>query len=336
VQWVLTTVGALVVGLVTNVVYDVVKYGAVRWPAVLMDRRSLPPAARAYDSATDGLYPFVTWSRERRLTPETLRTSYVGQLRRGHVLVGDAWDEGVRRFEASGDRGRTAYIAGLEVDTGEHPAARDLRVVIAESRYAQCLAAKTLVSADSAAQDRVLDAVRQGSHHFVTVAPPTMVSVCVAVLSAENRMLTLRRSLAVRTYPGQWTVGINESMKYSDEPGREEDFFALVRRGLQEELGLGVDNYGKIAISWLGWSGDAACYVLVATVRSTLRSAQIDELRAQCHSVYEHDLAAWLPMTRSRIARIIGSSGSGPDAAQQWSYLAPLVATELWRSRHTV
>jgi isopentenyldiphosphate isomerase len=265
-----------------------------------------------------------------------LRTSFVGQLQRSHILVGDVWHEGVRQFEAAGERGRTAYIAGLEVDTGEHPDAHDFRVVIAESKYSQCLAAKTLVSADSDAQGRVLDAVRQGSHHFVTVAPPTMVSVCVAVLSAENRMLTLRRSLAVRTYPGQWTVGINESMKYSDEPGREEDFFALVRRGLQEELGLGANDYGKIAISWLGWSGDAACYVLVATVRARLRSTQIDELRAQCHSVDEHDLAVWLPMTRSHIARITVPGGRGPDAAHLWSYLAPLVATELWRSRHIV
>ncbi|MFD1919473.1 hypothetical protein [Streptomyces beijiangensis] len=252
------------------------------------------------------------------------------------MLSGVDWDDGVRRFEAAGERGSTAYISGLEVDTGEHPAAHAFHVTVAESRYSECLAAKSLLDSGPDVQDRVLGAIQQGSRGFARTAPPTMVSACVAVISSENRLLALRRSLAVRTFPGQWTVGINESMKYSDEPGREEDLFGLVRRGLQEELGMEEGDYGKVAISWLGWSNAAGCYVLVASVRSTLRSSEIDESRNRCHSVYEHDLTAWLPITRSQISKIIENSEPGPDRIHNWSYLAPLVASEVWRFRDVV
>ena len=331
-QWVFATLGALVLGLATNAVYDLVKHGAVRRPFV-GDRSSLPSAARSYDSTADGLYPFVTWSRSRQLVPERLETAYVGRLERRHVLSGDPWDRHVRDFEESGERGRTAYISALEVDTGEHPGAHAFRVTIAESSYAQCLTTKALLDSGEPVRGHVLTTVREGARAFARVAPPTMVSACVAVINSENRLLALRRSLAVRTYPAQWTVGINESMKYNDEPGQEEDFFGLVRRGLQEELGLGEGTYGEIRISWLGWSNISGAYTLVAVVRSNLRSTEIDRRREQCHGVYEHDLAVWLPLTRSHIGRIVTHGASGPDQAHPWSYLAPLVAAEVWRCR---
>jgi hypothetical protein len=178
---------------------------------------------------------------------------------------------------------------------------------------------------------RVSEGLARGLTSFVPVAPPSSLTVSVSVLSAENRILALRRSLSVQTYPGQWTVGINETMKYDDEPGAAEDFFALTYRGLKEELGLDRGDYGPVVLSWLGWSHRAVCWVLVAVVRSTLTSGEIDERRSNCHSVYEHDAIRWLPFTRTEIAKIVTGEGKGP-----WSYLAPLLAVETWRNRDSL
>jgi hypothetical protein len=333
--WILATAGAILLGALTNLVYDIVKRGSVRLPAIL-DRRSLPRAVRDHDPVAQTLTPFVTWSKERPLTPASLRTSFVGRIERTHLLAGAAWDRQVDTFEQAGDRGSTGYISHLEIDSGEHPAARYLTVSIAESRYAECLAAKELVAVDPELRDRLDLSMHAGVTGFAEVAPPTMVSMAVAVISAEGTFLALRRSLAVRTFPGQWSVGINESMKYSDEPGAEEDFFHLVERGLREELGLHRVEYGPIGISWLGWSGQATCWTLVSTVRSTLRAVEIDRRRLECHSVYEHDLARWLPLTGRRISDIVAHRRPGPDGANGWLYLAPLVAAELWRYRNLV
>ncbi|MEE6257611.1 NUDIX hydrolase [Plantactinospora sonchi] len=334
-QWILATAGAIVVGVLTNLVYDLVKYGTVRLPTAL-DRRSTPKALRGHDPVGQGLTPFVTWSKERQLSPASLRTTFVGRLDRPHLLAGDRWDRAVATLEAAGDRGDTGYVSHIEIDTGEHPAARDLRVHIARSRYAECLAAKDLATGEPDLASRLAAAMATGVAPFAEVVPPTMVSASVAVLSAEGRFLALRRSLAVRTFPGQWTVGINESMKYSAEPGAEEDFFGLVRRGLREELGLGPGDYGRIGLSWLGWSSPACCWVVVASVRARLSAAEIDARREQCHSVYEHDLARWLPLTRRRVDAIVRGDGPGPDGATGWAYLAPLVVGELWRFRDLV
>lgn len=330
-QWWLATAGAIALGLATNIIYDVIKYRGVQTPRIL-DRRALMPQAAAHDPTMEGLYPLVTWSSTRPLTPQRLVTKFAGRSSRSHVFDIPDWHRRVAEFEDRGAAGRTAYVTELTVDTGEHPRAQHCRVTISESAYAECLASKRLLNGDPELADRLLAVLRSGHEGFVAVVPPTMVSACIAVISRGNRILALRRSLSVTTYPGQWTIGINESMKYSDEPGAEEDFYGLVRRGLREELGLNSADYGTILISWFGWSQDASCYVIVATVRSGLTEQEVDRRRQECHSIYEHDLARWLPLSRRSISDII-TGGRSPDGRGSWSYLTPLVASEVWRCR---
>jgi 8-oxo-dGTP pyrophosphatase MutT (NUDIX family) len=121
-------------------------------------------------------------------------------------------------------------------------------------------------------------------------------------------------------------------MKYEDEPGRAEDLFALARRALREELGLLPNEYGPIVFSWFGWSHPASSFLTIGSVRAHLTASEIDDRRGQCHSVYEHDKAAWVPFKAANISRII-CKGTSPDGESPWSYLAPVVAFELWRSR---
>lgn len=118
-------------------------------------------------------------------------------------------------------------------------------------------------------------------------------------------------------------------MKYNDEPGQEEDFFGLVHRGLKEELGLDPSDYGEATITWLGWSAHAAGFAVVAIVRSCLPAAEIDRRRGGCHSVYEHDHAAWLRPNRRTISDILVGRGA-PDHGT-WVPHTKLIVTELWR-----
>ncbi|RKT12307.1 hypothetical protein BX285_6277 [Streptomyces sp. 1114.5] len=334
-QWLLGLGGALLLGMLTNLVYDFAKYGGSRLgsrvPAPRVRRASLSAAARAHDVRADGLAPLITWSAARPLTPGTLVTSYDGRVVRPHVLDRVGWDAEVARQREAGAAGRTAYLTRLTVDHGEHSAARVCEVTIAESDYAECMATTRLGREDAEAGRLLREALDEGLTGFVATAPPTMVSACVAVRDRGGRLLLLRRSLAVRTFPAQWTVGINETMKYRDEPGAAEDFYALVHRALEEELGLLPADVGPTVITWLGWSEPASCYTLVATVRARLDAAEIDRRREACHSTFEHDLAVWVPFTRRSVSELV-EGGACPDGSRRWSYLAPLVAREAWRA----
>ncbi|MER7767444.1 NUDIX domain-containing protein [Kitasatospora sp. NPDC096140] len=334
-EWLLGIGGALLLGVLTNLVYDFAKYGGSRigsrLPAPRVRRMSLSEAARAHDVRADGLAPLITWSASRPLTPGTLVTSYDGRVVRPHRLDAVGWADEVERQRAAGAAGRTAYVSRLTVDHGEHSAARVCEVSIAESDYAECMATTRLGREDPEAGRLLREALDEGLTSFVATAPPTMMSACVAVRDRAGRLLLLRRSLAVRTFPAQWTVGINETMKYRDEPGAAEDFYALVHRALEEELGLLPADVGPTVITWLGWSEPASCYTLVATVRARLDAAEIDRRREACHSTFEHDMAVWVPFNRRSVSQLV-EGGLCPDGSQRWSYLAPLVAWEAWRA----
>jgi hypothetical protein len=332
VAWIIATCGALVLGIVTNLAYDLIKTGSIRLPGRI-DRRALPQSARRHDIADDGMTPLVTWSRERPLSPQSLETTFVGRLERAHFLDNSEWNANVSKYVELGRAGRTAYIANIEVDTHEHERAQRFRVSIAESSYAECLAALETTT-DRKHVARVSAELSRGLSQFTSNAPPTMVSACISVVSRNGMVLALRRSLAVEVFPGQWTLGINESMKYRSEPGDAEDFYSLIRRGLKEELGLDSQDYGKIVLSWLGWSSSAMCWIIVAAVKSRLHPSEIEGRRNDCHSVYEHDSILWIPLARKPLANIVLNRCHQLGGTGTWSYLAPTVAMETWRIRN--
>lgn len=124
-------------------------------------------------------------------------------------------------------------------------------------------------------------------------------------------------------------------MKYDNEPGREEDIFRLVRRGLKEELGLDPEDYGKIIVTWLGWSEHAAGFAGIGIVRTNLPEAEVDQRRSGCHSIYEHDLSAWLSMNRKNLVKLMARQGA-PDGSSPWIAHTPLIASELWRCKDQI
>jgi hypothetical protein len=331
IAWLLGVLSVLLLGVATNLVYDLLKYQTVRIPRGL-DRRRVLPTKAWRDVTRDGLYVFITWSRDRPLTEDRLVTRFVERLQRPHLFDRPLWRRRVAQLAARGEGGRTAYLVHLAVDHDEHPDAHQCRVDIAESSYAESLATFQLAGEVPELRNRLLTAARSGFDELLEVVPPTLLTASVAIISPRNRFLVLRRSLSVRTFRAEWTVGVNESMKYADEPGAEETFFSLSRRALREELGLEPDDYGRIVISWLGWSQQPACFICVATVRTTLSEEEVEVRRGMSHSVFEHDSAAWLPLNPRTVTKVI-TGDRCPDGSTRWIYLAPLVASEMWRCR---
>ncbi|MDR7279246.1 hypothetical protein [Catenuloplanes atrovinosus] len=132
--WIIASMGAVLLGVITNLVYDLIKRGSITLPSRL-ERRLLPAPARDHDPAAEGLIPLVTWSRDRRLTPDALVTTFAGRRDRPHLMSGTEWDAATAEFAAAGRAGRTAYLSALEVDTREHERAQRFRVSIAEGDY---------------------------------------------------------------------------------------------------------------------------------------------------------------------------------------------------------
>lgn len=329
--WLLGIIGALILGAAGNFTYELVKHETLLLPKILRRRWVLPADVRSLDPATLGLHPFVTWSRTRRLDEAKLRSSYIGRQSATHLFDRPEWHAAVERERRKGTAGRTAYLAGMDIDHGEHPAAFGAGFVVAESDYAECMA--TLEIARNGGTGELMSALRTGLDNFLTVVPPTLFFATVVVLAKSGRILCLRRSVGVRTDAGLWSIGINETMKYEAEPGREENIFTLVRRGMREELGLDPDDYGKITVTWLGWSTADSAFYAIAIVRARLDEVEIEDRRLQCHSVYEHDLTAWIPFTKKEIANVI-RGGPSPDGSKPWiAALSPVVAAEAWRFR---
>jgi predicted NUDIX family NTP pyrophosphohydrolase len=333
VEWLVALLGAIGLGALGNFAYELVKRGSLRAPKLVLRYRGLPAEFVRYNVRQDGLVSLVTWSRRRRLRRETLKTSYCGRPTRAHLFDDEEWRSTVAANVASGDGGRTCYITALELDHGEHERANECRIVLAESAYQEVMATHQLTKRDPVRARQLRDALNAGLATFLQEVPPTSLSFSVAVISPRGRVLALRRSLSVRTYANQWSIGINETMKYAAEPGASEDFYGLVERALYEELGLDRNEYGDIVITWLGWSEDASAFAGVAVVRARLSEVEVEVRRGQCHSVYEHDATAWLSLEKAQVRKVLERRDC-PDGTSNWLYVAPLVILEVLRARN--
>ncbi|OLZ51848.1 hypothetical protein [Amycolatopsis keratiniphila] len=150
--WLPGILGAVILGAAGNLTYELAKHQTVRVPKVLMRHRELPTDVRAFDSTQLGLYPLVTWSRKRRLEEAKLRTTYVGRSTRPHLFDRPEWHEAVKRERLKGTAGSTAYLVGVDIDHGEHPAAFEAGLLVAESDYAECMATLEIARSGGASE----------------------------------------------------------------------------------------------------------------------------------------------------------------------------------------
>jgi hypothetical protein len=288
-----------------------------------------------YEPAKDGLLGLITWSNASQFSWELVTYAYAGRVLRPHVLESEAWRTLVASMKRSGAVGRTAYPIGVALRQVRDLPTQQLEFTFAESTYAEFLATMDLVNSRPDLAGQVGRVVAQSAEGFLTIAPPTLLTACVNVIGPANLLLVLRRSTEVRTFQNLWTVGINESMAYSDLPGHEENLFSLIQRALLEEVGLEPAEYCLPVLSWFGWSQPAGCFALVGTVRTTVPEVEILHRLTGCRSADEHDMADWLPLTQRTLVSIMDGS-SCPDGSNAWAYHARLMASEAWRMREAL
>lgn len=290
------------------------------------------------DHEADGVFTLLRWSPERPL----LRDPSLHRVEFG-AAPGQDWFPSAmlrhaQRRQAEGRKGKVAYAYGMTVDHREHEDAYGFVLKVAESNYGDLNAIGSCIGRDDLVEFVGIRLHARGAVSFLATMPPTRLSIQVAVLSPDGNLLAIRRSGAVESVAGLWTLGPNETMisrHAAYTPGaKPESLYDLAERCLAEELGVVSDartpEYGPIHITWFGLSAHATEGVAqnVLSVTTTLLSqAELAERIANAHSNFEADGLAWIPFTRRGLVEEFRSS------RREWVNFSPLAAEEAWRYR---
>lgn len=241
--------------------------------------------------------------------------------------------------------GEILYFAGFRLDYRESDDTQYCKVRQAESRYPEVLAVERLRIRRPELFKACDEAIERDIKQYLFSPVPSSVAVNLVVVSSDgSELLSVERSAATDSAAGWWTVGVFETMKRSDpnRPGSPESLYGLAARGLNEELGLNQNDYGKIVISWVGLLRPILRGHVVAIVQLKIsREDAFARLRA-AHSSYEHSAIDWLPL-HPRIVRSFiranrqtnpGRVGSTIRINQRiWIEQSRLAVLEAWRFR---
>lgn len=332
-EWYSPFIGAVpgvVVGGVLTVLYQRWTWGQRRVRSALR----VSKAANSYDPVTDEILPLWTWSPNRRLKQASLRTVPVRPMdNRQHLLAGEEFAMLVAELTANGAAGDNVQILGFERDYRESARSQVFEVTLGLTQYSEVLASQRLMASRQELRQQLLRHFDGGPTDFLAQVPPTSTSANVLVVSARGRALALRRSRTVELFAGQWSFGINETMKYRDEGGGVEDFFAVVHRGLEEELGLFRDEYRGPDITALSYRLlDDFGVTAVVQLQPHISEQEVIDRMWRSHSSFEHDDARWIPIRRATVNTMMRHRRvKGVDG--EWIYFARFSLRELWRYR---
>jgi hypothetical protein len=286
--------------------------------------------AKPNQIARDGFVQIDRWSALRPLEKRNLEIRFDGTHRHNYDWDSPLWRTAREAFVAAGREGNVASIINVRtIDYRETESQDRLGLTLARIDYSTQLATRRLLEEDSALVDALRDALtRHGIGEFLDRVPPSAVAANINVLTSDNDILLAQRSSVVVTYPGQWNLGINETMNF----GSGEDFFGLVTRGLQEEVGLAVEDIEECCISWLGYCLYCANFCLFAHARTSLATSELLDRASTSQDSYEHSEFVPVPFRSSELQRIVDREPA-PDGSTHWLHHAPLSAIEVWRSR---
>jgi hypothetical protein len=284
-----------------------------------------------------GLYWFNRWSPVRPLAKSNHQVVHTMDRSASWDLFDEAeWNSLRDAFQQQGKGGNTCSLRSFEIDHHEHERGHVFRLVMSTCDYSEHLATVAYLEKHAEALGEL--ARLMDRRHFAELAkstPPSSVKVCVSVVSPTSNVLAVRRSGSVDMKRGEWTLGVNETMRSpsANVPGSPgEDLFDLCERALREELGLEPHDYGEILISWIGYDLRTLQVKLWAQVRAHIPERMIFQKMDAAHSVFEADQRVWVPFRREALNEIV--SAWRPDAqGRTWSDSAPLTAQELWRMR---
>lgn len=297
-----------------------------------------------YESRKDHLFHVNRWSAERLLTPGNLKTERNASRPPLRWVDSGTWTKFLtnRRAQTSGDCG---YITGCSgVDFRESRQTDVFTVMVSTCDHAEGEATYDALASDANATKAIVDLLWSDPLAYVSSALPCPLAVNIAVLSRDGRhFLTIRRSGTVNAARNILIPGPCETMVLPERstPGHKpEDFFSIAHRGLHEELGLEVHDYGRLAISWFGYYAPMAHPWVFAQVRLRLSDKAALERIGVGHSLEEAGEVFWLPFDRKTVRAVQEGSREGHNvrveggvAAGVWRYFAPHSLNELWRMR---
>jgi 8-oxo-dGTP pyrophosphatase MutT (NUDIX family) len=320
----------VIVGGLLTVLYQRWTWGQRRVRAALR----VSKAANAYDPGSDEILSLWTWSPNRRLKQASLRTVPVRPTAdRRHLLAGEEFDALAAEFAASGAAGDNVQILGFERDYRESARSQSFEVTLGLTQYSEVLASQRLMASRPELRQQLRAHFDSDPNSFLAQVPPTSTSANVLVVSARGRVLALRRSRTVELFAGQWGFGINETMKYRDEGGGIEDFFAVVHRGLEEELGLFRDEYRGPEITAVTYRLlDDFGVTAVVQLQPHISEQEVIDRMWRSHSSFEHDDARWIPIRRATVNTLM-RHGRVKGVDGEWIYFARFSLRELWRYR---
>jgi hypothetical protein len=339
---IITFVLGIAVGVGGNLLSSYLWDGPVGRLRQSRHERSAARRTQDFDAEARGYYRVNSWSPGRMLEPHNLRIE-VSQSRPSWRWGDEAaWRTHLEEATAA-ISGSCGYPTGCsDIDWRESDPSKVFRVTLSPCDYAEGAATSRMLERDPETRAEIAKELHDDPIGFVHSAPPAPLAMNVAVLSQNGNFLALQRSATVWSARLLWTIGPNETLTLgANTPGaRAEDFFALARRCLDEELGLTPGDFGPVSISWFGYYAPLASPWVLAQVKTTITEAEVDERIARCHSTEELAGWEWLPLDRETTRRIFTAEAAGDhalvspeDPARRWIVHAPLALNELLRMR---
>ncbi|WBB48444.1 hypothetical protein O3597_25740 [Verrucosispora sp. WMMA2044] len=302
-----------------------------------------------FDVRLDGLFPLGMWSPARQLEPHRLITEHVSKSGR----PGQEWIDSTKLANQVDIAkrmvsGNTVYLTGFKIDHRESEGTQYCRITLAPSEYPEVLAIERLRAEDPDSFTGADSAIEQNVRRYLERPVPSSLAANIVLVSQDGgRLLCVERSAATDSAVGWWTVGVFETMKQPDfsRPGFPEDLYGLIMRGLNEELGLTPDCYGRIFITWLGILQSILRGHVVAVVRIQVDDDAFLERTRIAHSGYEHAAISWVPFKRKTVESFINAPrrthdhhvGSTVDVGgRTWIEQSRLAVLEAWRFRSVI
>jgi hypothetical protein len=294
----------------------------------------------------DGLFEINKWSPNRLLEPSRLRTVHLSSLDRPQQSWIDPSTLAAAVEASAHFSGQNLYLAGWQdIDHRESFETQTFVARLAETHYPESMAIGHLRRHRPDALAKSDEQLDLNPNVYVTTAVPSALCVNVVVVTEHAEVLALRRSAAVGTAVGLYTIGPVESMKVEDPncPGRREDFFSLAWRCLEEELHLTPWDVHALYIAWLGIYRPMLRGHLVAIAPLRVDRQELADRQEIAHSTHEADRLRWLKLNRATVAAFTRAPHSADPSTDvhpaldfdgvRWVDHSRLALRQAWRYR---
>ena len=328
---------AFIVGMITGLITGLLAglltpmaLGTVRsFRARLVDALRPTVGWRAAEYEQLGVVAINEWSPARPLTADNLDLEVVSapiqdwcDATQLQALRDACWDEG----------GRSATMVDYDIDHRESLYGQTFRMRVAHSYYADFLALRAYADSHPEFRPALRERFSTGSPtDTLKSSAPSIIAINVSLVSGSKRVLAIKRSRAVATYQGFWSLGPAETLSTaSPVPGDEEDLFTLGYRCLHEEVGLRAEKVRRLIISWIGFDLNWLLTLVLGLAVCDLSTDDIDNCIGTAHSSFEAECWEWLPLNRATLSEI-RDRYAYDRRGRVWIPSAAVAADELWR-----